>query len=281
MTDLWRRNYIRESSQPLVPQRTNRAAVLTPLTGIRVILFDVYGTLLISASGDIGVESAMPHGRDTASALQAVGWSGAGPTSAEFQAEIRRRQDAARRCGVDVPEIEVRDVWATLLAPFGMTDPDQVADLAVAYEMQVNPIWPMPGFPEVLDGLKKQFRLGVVSNAQFYTPLVLEALTGRSWADLGFEDALCAWSYRSHRAKPSPGLWQPILDRLRADGIHPSQVVMVGNDERKDVAPAHALGLHTVLFAGDQRSLRVHPDESHGPPSAIITDLRQLPQVLI
>ena len=65
-------------------------------------------------------------------------------------------------------------------------------------------------------------RTGIVSNAQFYTPLILEALTGRSLDEIGFEEELCSWSYRLRRAKPSPLMFRDPLEILQAQGISPA-----------------------------------------------------------
>ena len=48
---------IRGLSKPLEPRPTATPARVRPLGGIKAVLFDVYGTLLISGTGDIGVHS--------------------------------------------------------------------------------------------------------------------------------------------------------------------------------------------------------------------------------
>ena len=45
---------MRALCRPLLPEPSGERARLVPLPGIRAVLFDVYGTLLISGSGDIG-----------------------------------------------------------------------------------------------------------------------------------------------------------------------------------------------------------------------------------
>jgi putative hydrolase of the HAD superfamily len=131
------------------------------------------------------------------------------------------------------------------------------------------------GFPEVLQALPSKLVTGVVSNAQFYTPLIMEVLARQTLTQLGFRPDRCAWSYQCGVAKPSPRLLQSVLTQT---GVPPDQVVVVGNDLLKDVARCR-----TVLFAGDLRSLRANPVELRDPsarPDAIITELRQLPGLL-
>ena len=47
------RDIIRAHCRPRDPLPTDATPVLRPLAGLRAVLFDVYGTLLISASGEL------------------------------------------------------------------------------------------------------------------------------------------------------------------------------------------------------------------------------------
>jgi len=141
------------------------------------------------------------------------------------------------------------------------------------------------GYPEMAAGLRDaRLLLGIASNAQFYTPLLFPALTGQELSSFGFRRELCGWSYRLGQAKPSEAIFRPVLEVLLSGfGISPAQVLYVGNDMLKDVRPAHDLGIRTVLFAGDQRSLRERRDEPlcRGlEPDAVITRLDQVPGML-
>ena len=128
---------------------------------------------------------------------------------------------------------------------------------------------------EVLEGLnQRRFALGIVSNAQFYTPLLFKALLGRPLEDFGFEDARCIWSYFEREGKPSQNLYRKLKDKLAMEGIAPGETLYVGNDIRNDIWPAGALGFRTGLFAGDERSLRWRsddPDCRETEPECIIT----------
>ena len=234
---------IRERSRPLAPQPVAVASRALAGPPVRAVLFDVYGTLLVSAAGDIG----------SASPLSAL---------------IAQRHAAARQRGVDWPEVEIRALWRAA----GIAEAE-VERVAVEHELASNPVWPMPGFPAVPRALAERCVVGVVSNAQFYTPLTLEALAGDSLAKLGFASDLCLWSFEQGRAKPSVELYRAAARRLAARGIAPAETLMVGNSARKDVAPAQAAGFRAALFAGDQRSY----DPAVGvQPDAVITDLSQL-----
>ena len=141
----------------------------------------------------------------------------------------------------------------------------------------------MPGASETLVTLRgRGLTLGIVSNAQFYTPLLFPALLGRDLEELGFEEDLCLFSYQHGVAKPGPALYRILHERLDQRGIAPAETLYLGNDAHKDIHPAAELGFHTVLFAGDNRSLRLHSDQTalHSP-DALITNLAQLPDLLV
>ncbi len=263
---------------PMCPIPTGLEPILVPLLEVRTVLFDIYGTLLISASGDIEADHVVDTEQAFCDAADSAGLTPCCALGTLLSAEIRRRHGRAREAGVDVPEVDIREVWRVLADElFDRTPADnELASLAIEYECRVNPVWPMPGFPAVLDRLRSRCTLGVVSNAQFYTPRVMEALAHRTLPELGLADSHCAWSYREGVAKPSPQLLGRLLQRLQVD---PETVLVVGNDLAKDIQPARQLGCRTALFAGDQRSLRADPVALRDPaqrPDSIVTSLDQI-----
>lgn len=268
---------IRALSLPLQPRPTNAVPDIEPLDDIRALLFDVYGTLVISASGDIGLAGEPDAQAHFEAALAAVGIqapAAAGP--AKLEQVIRTFHVERNAAGVAFPEVDILGIWGEVLP-----SQEDLARLAVEYECRVNPVWPMPGLARVLDDLRRRdLVLGIVSNAQFYTPLMLEALLYSSLDDLGFDAACCAWSYRLLEAKPSTRIYEEALAGLKGvHGIAPAEVLYVGNDMRNDIWPASLTGCRTALFAGDARSLRLRKDDPRCAgvlPDRIVTDLRQI-----
>lgn len=288
---------IRELSRPMQAEPTGLASEIGPLEGIRALLFDVYGTLLISGSGDVGTAAAAPSDTAMTAVLAAAGCKphdAAGPRGVELMRQYIEAAHARLKSeGIEFPEIVVCDIWELILAQllkehlidFPISG-EGLNLLAVEYECRVNPVWPMPGFPEVLRELRPRIdAMGIVSNAQFYTPLALEALAGSSVEELGFRPDLCVFSFLLRHAKPSPLLFQMVLKPLENSyGIAPSEALYVGNDMRNDIAAAAAAGCRTALFAGDARSLRLRDQkipDLYPRPDLIITSLLQLPRALV
>ncbi|MFW5828747.1 MAG: HAD family hydrolase [Planctomycetota bacterium] len=286
---------IRTASSALKPRPTETEAVLRPVPGIRVVLWDIYGTLLISASGDVGSADAQGRGTAMHQALRSIGLrpSGAPHAAAEqLLAAIKRFQHEVGMQGVPAPEVEIRQCWrdccARLLA-LGLLDSlpreQDLAPLALAYELASNPCWPMPDARRVLSALQRAgLRQGIISNAQFYTPLLFPALFRAEIPDLGIDPELCWFSYEHLRAKPDTWLFRQALERLAHRGIGAQQCLYIGNDMRNDMLPASQMGLRTALFAGDARSLRwrrEHPQASTVQPDLVLTCLSQLPDCIL
>jgi len=246
---------------------------------LRVVLFDIYGTLFISGSGDLGTamqhfETSTPlaallrdhHIKDPPDRLAQKLWKA-----------IKRHHVEARQRGVDYPEIEIDRIWQSILR---WPDHQRMRRFAEAYEMIVNPVFPMPGAEQVLRTLRRRGReLGVISNAQFFTPNLFGRFLGDLPQALGFSDELLIYSYRLGCAKPSPLLFRHAVDVLDRRGIAPQQALFVGNDMQNDILPAAQVGFKTALFAGDRRSLRwdkIRKADRARPPDLVITELRQL-----
>ncbi len=283
---------MRRLLSPLEPIPTGVSPRVDPIPGIRAVVFDVYGTMVISGSGDVGTAAATNTAEALDAALRAVDLN---PLTAQttprgialLEQCIGADHQAGRAEGIAHPEVDIRRIWAqvvealraeSLLAPPGTCI--SYERLAVEYECRVNPTWPMPGLGQVLHALgDRGLSLGIVSNSQFYTPLLFEALLEASLDGLGFDPQLCAWSYVARRAKPDAALYRPVARVLASRGIAPETVLYVGNDMRNDTRPAAQMGWRTVLFAGDRRSLRLREDMAEladVQPDAVITHLNQL-----
>lgn len=276
---------IRALTAPMSPLPTGVDAQTEPLERIRAVLFDIYGTLVMSRCGDISLTAEASAADPFRAAWSAAGLGAAalppdGPGLLTGLIHADHAQSRAR--GVDHPEVDILAIWRRLLDQRGLSPTDAaLRRLALEYELRTNPVWPMPGLADVIGELTARgLVLGIVSNAQFYTPLMLGAFLGQPLQTLGFNPDCCAWSYRQWVAKPSQSVYVPVLGRLaERHGIVPTQVLYIGNDMRNDVRPAQALGCRTALFAGDARSLRLRADDPGMrdiKPDRVITSLVQI-----
>jgi putative hydrolase of the HAD superfamily len=243
------------------------------------LLCDIYGTLFISGSGDIltGQQHETPHGAiDELLARYKLHMS---PTTLVhgLHTAIDKEHQKALAMGVDYPEIQIEKLWSLIL-PFKNTE--RIRAFAVEYEMIMNPVWPMPGVDELITTCQKNgLGLGIISNAQFFTPYLFEWFLGKDPQALGFDPRLTFYSYQYARAKPSAFLYQLAVKKLHQIGISTDRVAFIGNDMRNDIVPARQAGFQTILFAGDARSLRMRKDDptcQNVDPDLRITHLNQL-----
>jgi putative hydrolase of the HAD superfamily len=143
----------------------------------------------------------------------------------------------------------------------------------------------MPGSIELLAALRRSlFPMGIVSNAQVFTPPLVEDLVDSKNLELGgFDLNLCFFSNRFRQSKPGPRLFDALRDALSRRGILPYEAVYVGNDMLNDIWAASQAGLRTAWFAGDARSLRARDDDPRClslRPDVVLTNLLQLLECL-
>ena len=264
------------------------------------MVFDVYGTLVSSGAGDI----SFVDGSDRQEELDRLIRSNEKPWKVntenrewhrEYLAAIQDSHQASKLLGVVFPEVDILNIWQALFYNWtekgwiildpGMDWDKWIPQIAVEFEIIINPIAAAPGAFKALTSLRKAgLKLGIVSNAQFYTPIMLEAISSMTMQELGFEEALSVWSYREGQAKPEKGLYGKLKQQAgKAFHLDPSQILYIGNDVKKDYLPALSMGFKVALYAGDPVSLRhlnCLPDEVEGLQPLILTRWEQLRQVL-
>ncbi len=246
---------------------------------IRCILFDLYGTLFISGSGDVGTAREMSAKKLNFKNLFARFGIDKDPETVlgDFFSEIESIHFRLKQQGIDYPEVEVDRIWMDVL---GIDDLETVKKFAVEYELITNPVYPFPHLDRMLSEVAREgVLMGIISNAQFYTQYLFPWFLGSAPEDLGFRSDLIFYSYKTGRAKPSGFMFQAADKRLQYLDIPSHSVLYVGNDMLNDICPAQKTGFKTALFAGDTRSLRLrknNPECKTKAPDIIITDLAQL-----
>ena len=264
---------------PMSPQPTGMSPGGNLTEKVRCILFDIYGTLFISGSGDISMaRRASPQMSKLPRLLDKFGLGFAPRDLMEkLHRTIETRHRQLMQSGMDTPEIEIDKMWLQILE---WEDIERARQFAIEYELIVNPVYPMPNLANLLAACRQQNRpMGLVSNAQFFTPLLFEWFLDADAQSLGFDSDLIFLSYQLGYAKPASIMFEKAAAAVNAKGIATSSALVVGNDMLNDIYPAKQLGFQTALFAGDRRSLRLRPDDSrcrHLSADLIVTDLAQL-----
>lgn len=291
-------NRFLELSKPIERIDTGTMPKLQLIEGIQVIVYDFYGTLFISGVGDIGVDDGEPDEKILLDVLSAAGvkvkHQDAGKKGFQIYNEVVENIISAYESkGIEYPEPDIRQVWKEVLEQMESHDlisfkqsEDLYDSISIEFEARMNPVWPMPHVFETLRHFKKKgITQGIISNSQFYTPIVLEALADQTLEELGFSKEYLHWSYEEKMKKPGIQFYKNYLEKVQAldEDLRPENILYIGNDMLKDIYPAKTVGMKTALFAGDERSLKWRKEDSRCDkilPDLIITDFAQLPDCI-
>ena len=297
------KDYIRKllnSQEPLQPLTTGVKPRFKKEEGIKAVLFDIYGTLLISSSGDIDLTEMSD--KNLKQAFNAAGIhivdGGEDPVInilKDFEYTIHICHEASKMNKVPFPEIDILSIWKIVLIHArrkGLVNFSEDADIVLStcvFEFLSNKVYPMPGLKDTVRALRrKDLPLGIVSNAQFYTPVLMNYFLNDkiSFKERvkGFDRELTVFSYKFGKSKPDHTLYEELIPTLKWKfGIIPPEVLFVGNDMLKDIYASAQAGFKTVLFAGDKRSLRMREDDKRTAgfePDHVVTELKQILEIV-
>ncbi|MDR1433077.1 MAG: HAD family hydrolase [Puniceicoccales bacterium] len=277
--------------RPIDTKAASMRPKLRKISNIRAVIFDVYGTLFTTKIG--GNSLFEPSVESSKLIIEALEESDFDifehdiSLSELYTDHVKAHYDIRRAEGITYPEINICDVWQDFLNELfadGVIDGDlterSIQRVAVRHECKVNPVWPSKGSLELIRHLQDMnVCAGVISTAQFYTPIIMETLYQNSLETLGFKEQICIWSYDHRHRKPSTVMFKLCEEGLRVFGIRPSEALYVGNDMFNDIVPAHKVGLKTALFAGDVSSLRLHEDVEECAavkPTIVVNEFKQI-----
>jgi putative hydrolase of the HAD superfamily len=290
------------------PVPANVNPQITDLSGVRAVFWDVYGTLCGVSVGDL--QRTLEYDDRLAQA--------AGAVIKEFQlipaltqlypdrsADIALRDryleliaeshERSRAVGIECPEVVIEQIWQWILEDCrrvgyesGFNEPllDTAYRAAYFFDASIQHNYLYPGIADCLSKLSEAHLVqGIISNAQFYTPIQLRRLLReelhRDRVELEdfFDESLVFFSYELGYSKPNQGAFQKAIDILQQQRIKPEEIVYIGNDMLNDVWAAARAGWRTILFAVDATQTTLRSDEPNCTqlqPDAIVTKAESL-----
>lgn len=287
----------------MTPTPTVLKPYYQPDPSIKACVFDIYGTILISASGDIDESVISTENLKVALEAADIKLVGTGEEVKSilaemldsFKKDIIRFHQAESSEDKPYPEIDILKIWENIIVEnenrnrLILDGLPCIKCFTFVFEVLSNRIYPMPGMKEVINDLdKKGIPLGIVSNAQFYTPVILNFFMQGDISEAEhvppFDADLTIFSYKHQRSKPDTYLFELLkLQCQQKYGLYADEILFIGNDMFRDIYPARLAGLKTALFAGDVRSLRLREDKPEMrkiTPDYIITDLYQVLKIM-
>lgn len=148
------------------------------------------------------------------------------------------------------PEVDIRVIWKSIFP--SLDDPDA---FALSAEEAIHPVKAITGAEDTLLELDHRgLQLGIISNAQAYTRILLQKHLPIAWPK--FDPRLLFFSYEHRVAKPGHELFLLAKNQLTTIGILPNEVLMIGDSVKNDIEPAKAMGFQTCLAYDDPNNLR-------------------------
>ena len=284
----------------------NIRPIFKKLHEIKVVLCDVYGTILMGRSNSVSELEKDKQRSETfyktlkefnlKDALQKINKrkNPAELLKKLYLGEIKKIHTQKIKKGIKNPEVKIEKIWGSIIKNLirnGYTYNKKLYGNLNEFSLKIAYFHQLANeghtfYKNTLNVFKKiknrGIKLGLVSNAQFYTPIDLEIeLRNKSKGKIGLHDMfakeLISFSYKVGQSKPNKKIFKKVLNNLRKKGIKKNQVVFIGNDSQKDIKVAKNIGFKTVLFAGDKDSLRY---DKNIKSDNVITDWKQLLKVL-
>jgi FMN phosphatase YigB (HAD superfamily) len=201
--------------------------------------------------------------------------------------------------GEKYPEVQSERVWEDIVkklfqkdyaidaAVYGALN-EFVKKVAYFFHASIQGCGPYPGAADAVRTVSEAGKLqGLLTDGQCFTPAqVLRALRQQ---DPGFDLSehmpadLRILSAEKKARKPSDTLFRAAIDTLAVRGVRPGDVLHVGSDLTRDIAPAKKFGMRTALFAGDKASLTADAEQlkdSQFRPDVMLTELTQIADVV-
>jgi FMN phosphatase YigB (HAD superfamily) len=301
----------RDLSWPAPPavERPKARPHLVRLSGVRAVLWNVYGTLLAIPGGELWFEH--PNAFIMGVALDKVihefkMWGSMSRKPGQpadymktIYGNVLTEQRAVTVSGEKFPELGSDRVWEAIVKKLLQKDYKFDAGFygslnefsrKVAYFFHAS-LQPTACYPAAAETLRhvsdRGLRQGLLADGQCFTTVQLQRGLAAQDAGLRLEkvldDKLVKFSFEVRAKKPSERLFRAALEPLQEQGLEPGEILHVGSRLAQDIIVARRLGLRTALFAGDKASLQATPEQLKEPasrPDVLLTELSQLTEVV-
>jgi FMN phosphatase YigB (HAD superfamily) len=302
----------RQIPWPAPPEvdRPKAKPFLQRLPDVRVVTWNVYGTLLAISGGelcfqnpekfimDLALDKTLEEFKMWGSMTRKPGQPAA--YLGQIYSDVLTKMRIAPSVGGEkYPEIISHKLWEEIIKKLLQKDYQFDAGfygslnefcrkVAYFFHASLQGTVCYPGVASALRRVASSGRTqGLLANGQCFTVALLQYAVTRECPsarlDGLLDPALYVISYEQRARKPSERLFRNLLTILEGRGIAAGNVLHVGSRLTEDVAPARRLGMRTALFAGDKASLDATADRLRDPgqrPDLLLTELDQVADAL-
>lgn len=292
------------------PESARATPYIKPLTGIKAVAWNVYGTLVRISDGDLLFQHPQPIRMEIAldKTIQEFNmWNSMTRRPGKpweymltkYQNALDEQRMASSGRKGDVTEINSALIWKKLLSMLDKKDYSYDTDLfgdfdqlsekvAYFFHSALQGVAPSEGALSTLLALQAAgLKQGLLADAQCFTPVqLLRTLQDQGTLpklDALFAPSLNTYSYAEGIRKPSRTLFLRAVDRFVKTGLEPEQILYVSSRVADDLAVAKSLGLRTALYAAEKLGLKVTPDELKDPatkPDRLLSRLADIRDIL-
>ena len=279
---------------------------LAPLSGIKAVAWNVYGTLLTIADGQLLLQHPQAIRMQVAmeKTIHEFNMWGSmtrrpGQPWEYFLPKYNSAIEDAKLVGGckkgDFPEVNSAHIWRKLLDMLSQKeyeyDEDRYGDwddyaekIAFFFQLCLQGFQAGPNALQVLtDVAAAGVKQGLLAESQPYTlAQLLQGLEQQGrLPPLGklFAPGCLVMTHELAVRKPSLSLYQQSRERFAELDVEPEQVLYVTSRIADDLAAAKQHGFKTALFAGDKLSLQATAAECKDPalkPDRLLTSLHQI-----
>jgi FMN phosphatase YigB (HAD superfamily) len=294
---------------PVEADRLKARPHLVRLPQVRAVLWNVYGTLLRIAGGELWFEHPQKFVMSAAldkTIQEFKMWASMSRQPGQPADYLKHLYDSvliehrAVPGGTErYPEVGADRVWEALIKKLLQKDYKFDAGFfgslnefsrKVAYFFHAS-LQGTACYKEAAVALqhlaKKGVKQGLLADGQCFTRVQLQrglAAQDRNIAlDKLLDKDLIFLSYEIRGRKPSERLFRQVANALNQQGLAPNQVLHVGTSIPRDLVPARRLGMRTALFARDRTSLQASAEQLKEPisrPDVLLTKLSQIAEVI-
>ncbi len=284
---------------------------LERLSGIRAVLWNVYGTLLAIPLGELVFEH--PQAFIMSNALDRTiqefkMWASmtrkpGQPSNAlrlMYDQVLLEQRGITGPGGEKHPEVLAERVWEAILKKLMQKDykfdathfgslNEYSRKIAYFFHASLQGTACYEGAAIALRDVRAaELSQGLLADGQCFTTVQLQRgldrQKGSRLDDLMDDDlVILSCDVQLRARKPSDRLFKQAVTALGEKGIEPEEVLHVGSRIAQDIIPARKLGMKTALFAGDKVSLQATPEQLKEPnsrPDVLLTELSQIVEVI-
>jgi FMN phosphatase YigB (HAD superfamily) len=301
----------RDLPWPAAPEidRPRAKPHLVSLKGIRVVLWNVYGTLLNLYNGELLFEHPQKLLMDVAldkTVQEFKMWSSMtrkpGQPSeymAQIYSQVLAEQRGITTGGEKYPEVQAERIWEAILKKLLQKDykfdagfygalNELSRKIAYFFHASLQGTTCYPGCADALKAVADAGRQsGLLGDGQCFTAVQLARGLKAQDEEADLEPlvppSLRFLSCDVRAKKPAERLFRHAMQFLAEKKIMPGEVLHVGSRLTDDLVPARRMGMKTALFAGDRASLEATPEqlkETASRPDVLLTELNQIADVL-